>query len=153
MQLKKNDKNAAKQYARLIKGFSSYTKKFLENAEACLDFADGEEYIFDRVKGKFFRDTEMGEIKTERLKQQDLYAQIRKLEGSINCRKEKVELLDVTSFALFETLNELNARRIEAETYASCISLYLKDKEAASLNPVCINSFKKRLHPDLRSIL
>ena len=58
-------------------------------------------------------------------------------------------MLRVVSVALFEQLKELNERRIEVETHASCVSLYLKDKEAASLNPVCINSFKNRFHPEL----
>ena len=149
--VQKGDVAAAKQHADKIRNFNSYTRKYLESAEKCLEFADDESYTYDVVIGKFVKDSEKAQIEAERKIKQELFAQIRDLEAQNNCRERKIKVLIDTINLARDQLSLENEALIEADTYAACTSLYAKDKDAASLNHMCVSSFTRFGHPALKT--
>jgi len=149
--VQKGDIAAAKQHADKIRNFNSYTRKYLESAEKCLEFADDESYTYDAVIGKFVKDSQKAEIEAERKIKQELFAQIRDLEAQNSCRKRKIMILTDKINLAGERLSFVNEALIETDTYDACTALYIKNKEAASLNPMCVSSFTQFGHPELKT--
>tara|TARA_B110000879_G_C10970927_1_gene431396 strand:- start:157 stop:804 length:648 start_codon:yes stop_codon:yes gene_type:complete len=151
--LKIGDTSFVNSYAEKIiswRGFSSEDEA--RGGAECLKAVTGEEYVYDFVKNKFVTGAEIEGAVTLRQKKL-LVKEVRQNRALLmKLVKELESRLNLASKTLEEVRKSrefLNNFTIETDIYEACTKEYSRYPLKTILNPVCVKSFKKNVHPKL----
>jgi len=168
------DKGKVQLIASEIASLKMYGDQTRIDAAKCMTHAYGGEWVYDHSAKAMVnndgvsteltdeQEKEIENAKTERQKQiaerwakrqkrREKLVQLKKDQTILKNRIARINIdINKQSNNLSEIdkrLQNFNLMLILEETHSSCSNLYLKNKEAAIINPTCVEAFKKLGHP------
>jgi len=168
------DKGKVQLIASEIASLKMYGDQTRIDAAKCMTHAYGGEWVYDHSAKAMVnndgvsteltdeQEKEIENAKTERQKQiaerwakrqkrREKLVQLKKDQTILKNRIARINIdINKQSNDLSEIdkrLQKFNLMLILEETHSSCSNLYLKNKEAAIINPTCVEAFKKLGHP------
>lgn len=137
--LKIGDKNVAKDAADTIKSWRYvFSSKLLEGASECMSKALPEPWTYDYVAGSFRPAAEVAEQKA--LQAEKLEEQKRKVAEDDANRMALAAQVEIDR-ALAASRKAANDQRVLNGIIMACRNLLKSSRDAAFLNPVCVESF------------
>ena len=155
-----DDKGKILLIASEIKSIKMYGDQTRIDAAKCMSHAYGGEWVYDHsakamvnknVVVTKLSDEQITKAQKARQEKRDELAQLKKDQTILKNRIARItidideQLNDLSE--IDERLQNFNLMLIFEETHSSCSNLYLKNKEAAIINPTCVEAFKKLGHP------
>ena len=127
-----------------------HSAKAMVNKNAVVkELSDEQEKQIENAKTE--RQKQIAEDWAERQKRREKLVQLKKDQTILKNRIARINIdINKQSNDLSEIdkrLQKFNLMLILEETHSSCSNLYLKNKEAAIINPTCVEAFKKLGHP------
>ena len=168
------DKGKVQLIASEIASIKMYGDQTRIDAAKCMSYAYGGEWVYDHsakamvnknavvielsdeqkkqiANAKTERQKQIAEDWAERQKRREKLVQLKKDQTILKNRIARINIdINEQSNNLSEIdkrLQNFNLMLILEETHSSCSNLYLKNKEAAIINPTCVEAFKKLGHP------
>ena len=128
------------------------------DAAECMTHAYGGEWVYDHSAKAMVnknavteRQKQIAEDWAERQKRREKLVQLRNEQRILKNRMARINIDIDEQYneknKIDERLQNINLMLILKETHTSCSDLYLKNKEAAIINPTCVEAFKKLGHP------
>ena len=145
------DKPQAMSQANVILGWENiFSNELKINGAACLTFAMDKKHIYDHLTNRFVS----GELVENAVSVEDQPILLAQLNKDQNILKNRIARINIDIGEQLNDLNKIDERLqninlmiISKEIHSSCSKLYLKNKEATSINPTCVEAFKKLGHP------
>ena len=154
------DKGKVKLIASEIASIKMYGDQTRIDAAECMTHAYGGEWVYDHSAKAMVNknavvielsDEDIANAKSERQKKRDKLYQLRNEQRILKNRMARINIDIDEQYneknKIDERLQNINLMLILKETHTSCSDLYLKNKEAAIINPTCVEAFKKLGHP------
>ena len=124
-------------------------KAMVNNDGVSTELTDEQEKEIENAKTE--RQKQIAERWAKRQKRREKLVQLKKDQTILKNRIARINIdINKQSNDLSEIdkrLQKFNLMLILEETHSSCSNLYLKNKEAAIINPTCVEAFKKLGHP------
>jgi len=141
------DKGKVQLIASEIASIKMYGDQTRIDAAKCMTYAYGGEWVYDHSAKAMINKNAVSERQKKRDKLYQLSNEKRILKNRIARINFDIDEQYNEKNKMDERLQNINLMLILKETHTSCSDLYLKNKEAAIINPTCVEAFKKLGHP------
>ena len=142
-----DDKGKVLLIASEIASIKMYGDQTRIDAAKCMTYAYGGEWVYDHSAKAMINKNAVSERQKKRDKLYQLSNEKRILKNRIARINIDIDEQFNEKNKMDERLQNINLMLILKETHTSCSDLYLKNKEAAIINPTCVEAFKKLGHP------